>query len=166
MTKDAILKELFENKEIYRIAKKYCNYDNLHGDLISELYITLQNKEDAFFKRLDKKQLFLYCCGILYFSWNSPTSPFYKKYRAFQYSELKGVDLANAEEDKDTFCVAYWIDKINKNSTITDNNSLVKVRVFEKYLELKSYRKVGAEFNIPFKTVAYIVKMFVNDIKE
>lgn len=163
--KQEILKSLFSTKEIERVAKKYCNNSDMYGDLVSELYLTLEKKEDDFFDRVKGRDLFLYCCGILYYSWNSPRSDFYRKYRNTNFVELKGINLADTKEVEDTFCFAYWMDKIKSNSVITDNNSLVKVRVFEKYLELKSYRKVGKEFNIPFKTVEYIVKMFVNDIK-
>ena len=70
--KQEILKSLFSTKEIERVAKKYCNNSDMYGDLVSELYLALEKKEDEFFDRVKGRDLFLYCCGILYYSWNSP----------------------------------------------------------------------------------------------
>ena len=82
MTKDSVIKSVYLNKSLTDFAKKTTKHNDLWQDVISEMIISLSDMPDAKLIELHRSEgLASYCFKIIYLSWNSPNSPFYKKYR-------------------------------------------------------------------------------------
>lgn len=169
--KQKILERLFSDNKLTTYAKRLCGNNDLSNDLIQELYIYLNDKEDCFIIELnDKRELFFYSYRIMYYSWSSPTSPFYRKFKNTQYSDIKdmGVRMDIEAEECDLFDYAKWINKIESDVKNGWYNGKVHTEgvLMLKYLELGSYREVAKEMDIPHTTVQYIVQKYAKKLKD
>jgi len=169
--KEKILKEIFSNKGIQAYAKKVCNGDDFHNDLVQELYIYLNDKdENLIVDMYNKKTIYFYIFRIMYYSWNSATSPFYKKYKATNYNELKHFEISDNEPqiESDMFDYAKWINKIEYDIKESWYNNKVHTEgvLMLKYLELGSYREVEKEMGISYRTVQSIVQRYAKKLKD
>lgn len=80
MDKHTILKSII-SPDLERYAFKIAKGNDLYRDCLSELILVLGEMDEGRLIELNNnKQLVPYCCKVIYLSFNSPTSPFYKKY--------------------------------------------------------------------------------------
>ena len=157
-----IIQSIYTNKALIGYAKKRCY--NFWEDLISEVAITLYDMDkDKLSLLYERKELESYCCKIIYLSSTSVNSPFYIKY-------IKPLPYVKQTPEYD-----YEIDIMYNKSTgaiewITSETEktrpAIERKIFDLYLELGSYRKVGKEVNVPYKTIEYIVNKMRTKIKD
>lgn len=159
----------FKQNNLLMVAKKYSKNSDLAGDMVSELYLYLLSKNEDFIKQMyNDGVLFKYSCKILYYSWNSPTSPFYIKYKSSKTVEINENIIKEAEDLQRSFDSFFWIEKIDekeKEIIKKKNRFPVETRLLSEYIKLKSCRAVGKELNISYRTVAHIIKQIVEEIK-
>lgn len=168
--KEQILKELFQNQKIYTYAKKTCGGDDFLNDLVQELYLYLYDKDEAFIIDLSNKgALLFYSYRIMYYSWNSPTSPFYRKFRNTNFNQLTEIGyIDDRTPEEDIFDYTKWINKIESDIKDSWYNGKVHTEgvLMLKYLELGSYREVAKEMDIPHTTVQAIVQRYAKKLKD
>ena len=168
--KNQILKDLFKGEGLRRYAYKVCGGDDFHNDLIQEIYLYLIDRDEDFIVGLhERKELSIYVCRMMYYSWNSPTAPFYKKYRSNTFEELKGVEKEDEKQiEVDMFDYPKWINKIEADIKESWYNGKVHTEgvLMLKYLELGSYREVEKEMGISYRTVQSIVQRYAKKLKD
>lgn len=168
--KDKILSELFNSNKLNTYAKNVCGGDDFHNDIIQELYLFLYEQSNEFIEDLHLRgKLYSYSIRIIYLSWNSPTSPFYRKYKNAGFVELRGVEQSDTSEvDYDMFDYVHWINKIESDIKESWYNGKVHTEgvLMLKYIELGSYRDVSKEMDIPHTTVQSIVQRYAKKLKD
>ena len=158
-----IIQSIYTNQKLINYAKKRCY--SLWEDLMSEIAITLYEMDkDKLTSLHNNKELESYCCKIIYLSSTSVNSPFYIKYIKPLPYVIQDKSEYDTEIDimynKSTGAIE-WI------TTETEKTRpAIERKIFDLYLELGSYRKVGKEVNVPYKTIEYIVNKMRNRIKD
>lgn len=163
MDKHTILKSII-SPDLERYAFKIAKGNDLYRDCLSELILVLGEMDEVRLIELNNnKQLVPYCCKVIYLSFNSPTSPFYKKYIKPELSDeiqdysIDELGLINIEELEASI--------VKLEEEISKKRFPSEVRLFELYKELGSYRAVAKKVNIPVMTVFYIIEGFKQEIK-
>lgn len=150
--------------DLERYAFKVSKGNDLWKDSISELVISLyEMDEEKLISLFNRGELAPYCYKILWFSFNSESSPFYRKYiKPEQTSELINYDLEFEEVDVEV--IRGFINSLE--AEISKKRFPSEVRLFELYSELGSYRAVAKKVNLPVMTCFYIIEGFKNEIKK
>lgn len=166
--KAAILSSLITRPDIISYAKKTCKGNDMYKDILSELYLYLYDKDEEWLKELnDGNKLFYYAIKIVYLSWNSPTSPFYKKYRNTEHDDVFCPFLADDETpEENKFDTQKWFDRFEQDEDeISKKRFPVETRLIKLYIQYGSYRKVAKEVGIPHTTVCSVVTNYVKKLK-
>lgn len=166
MDKDSKISLLFSDKTIYNYAYKVAKGNDLYKDIVSEIIIYFYELSVEDFEKI--KDLKSYACKMIYYSWNSATSPFYKKYKNDRDFTLKDVFLLDEEDEKESNHIDIIefkkeLTQIEKN--ISQKRFPCEVRLCELYLEMKSYRAVANLLGIPATTVHYQVNKVISEMK-
>lgn len=133
MEKNAKISLIASDMTIYDYAYKVAKGNDLYRDIVSDILLYLYDlPSDKFDKITDLKS---YVCKMIYFSWNSSTSPFYKKYRLDNDYKLK--EDATFQEDSALKELEQIEIRISKKRYPTE------VRLLEMYMELGTYEAVG-----------------------
>lgn len=164
MDRGKVITKLLTN-ELKAYAFKQSKGNDLWNDCLSEMVLCLYDMDEDRFKRLSESgEITPYCYKIIYLSFNSPTSPFYKKYiKAEQSDEFLGQELFEYDEIN--------VDEIkgfisSLEVEISKKRFPAEVRLFELYCELGSYRAVAKKVNLPVMTCFYIIEGFKTEIKK
>lgn len=165
MNKNSKLSLIFTDRNVTDYAYKVAKGNDLYKDIISEIIISLYDlPEDKFEKITDLKS---YVCKMIYFSWNSQTSPFYKKFRNDRDFVVK-EDLSFDEEIEEN----KYIDLFEFKRKLTEIESNIskkrfpsEIKLCELYLEHKSYRAVANLLDIPVTSVHFQVNKVIEEMK-
>lgn len=137
MSKNEILTELYLDENFNNIINKITSNNSLKEDLIQDLFLILSEKDDSFIiDAYNNKYLIYYCIRILKNQYHSSNSPFHKKHRKHQHSEINNIEIENEEYD-----------------LIIDNNIEIILHIIESKLDyvdrelIKMYYKLG-EYNL------------------
>lgn len=165
MTRDVILNSIARNEQLKSYARKTTSGNSLWEDIISEMLLCLYEMPEERLIQIYRTQgLVSYCYKIIHLSWNSPNSPFYKKYKApepridnevFDYDYELDVTLEKCEK-----AVAELV------LDVSDSGMPTKKILFDAYLELGSIRKVAKRFRIPTMTMAYIITNTKEELRQ
>ncbi len=156
--RDKIILDIANNQRLKDNAKAIFKHNDLWQDAFSDVIVQLYDMpEKDIIEMNDRGVLFHYCYRILWLSYNSPTSPFYKKY-------LKS-ELPYTPENTDgfRFCEAYINDRLHELEKKAKSYP-VEVKLFRLYMQFKSYGKVSKETGIPAKTIYNIIKRLKEQI--
>lgn len=139
---------------IYDYAYKVSKGNDLYKDIVSEALIYLYDLDNEKFNLID--DLKSYVCKMIYLSWNSPTSPFYRKFRNDNDTNYKEVGYENTDS------ILEDLDVLEDDISKSKNRMAFEVRLFKMYAEMGSYRKVAERVDIPTMTVYKLV----NSVRE
>lgn len=167
MTKEIIIKSVFENKKLIDFAKRTTNNNDLYKDIISEMLISISEMDEQKFIELHRSQgLINYCYKVIYLSWNSQNSPFYRKYRTNECYEILNDIPQEAEYN-------YEIDEQyhkykNRIQYLTDlvaeKRYPTEAKIFEIFTEKGSVRATAKQLGLPTMTVWKIIDKFKHKI--
>jgi hypothetical protein len=156
-----ILSYIYTSKILRDYAKKVASGNDLWQDIITEMVLYLSQIDEKKLKDLyDTKQIIPYCCKIIHNSWNSPTSPFYKKYISKEADLIYEKPQAEPAEDID-------YEKLLKELEEENTEYPYGITLLRRYSELNSYTKLHNEIKdktgqrIPYTTLIHII----NDIR-
>jgi DNA-directed RNA polymerase specialized sigma24 family protein len=156
MEKHSKISLLASDKTIYDYAFKVAKGNDLYKDIVSEILIYLYDlPQDKFDKINDLKS---YVCKMIYFSWNSSTSPFYKKFRNdndYKIKEDVSFELDDATEELEQIEI-----RMSKKKYPID------IRLFELYTELGTYRAVGNVLGLPHRNIHYRIQKVIEEMKK
>jgi DNA-directed RNA polymerase specialized sigma24 family protein len=155
MEKNAKISLIASDMTIYDYAYKVAKGNDLYRDIVSDVLLYLYDLPSEKFDKIN--DLKSYVCKMIYFSWNSATSPFYRKYRLD--NDFKVKENVIFEEDAITKELEQIEMRISKKRYPTE------VRLFELYVELGTYRAVSEALGIPLKSVHYQVKKVIEEMK-
>ena len=167
MTKGIIIKSVFENKKLIDFAKRTTNNNDLYKDIISEMLVSISEMDEDKFIELHRSQgLINYCYKIIYLSWNSSNSPFYKKYRTNEHYELitdiQQVSEYNYEIDEQYHKYKERIEYLT--NVISEKRYPTEAKVFEIFTEKQSVRATAKQLGLPTMTVWKIIDKFKTKI--
>lgn len=164
MTRDVIITSISKNEYLKAYARKTTQGNSLWEDIISEMIISLYEiPEERFIAIYQSEGLQSYCFRIIYLSWNSPNSPFYRKYRVEEPRTDNETFEYNPEID-----ILYTKCKEQVDCLINDISSSgmpTKAIIFDLYLKHGSIRKVAKELKIPTMTIFNIIHGIKEKIK-
>ena len=194
MTRDIIITSISNNDNLKAYARKLASGNDLWNDMWSELLLFLyEMPEDRFVSIYQSEGLVGYCNRVLYFSWNSTTSPFYKKYRMEERDKICDLTpLLNNQDTyngiRDRFSKQLEFDPIDTESEydpeidilynkcqdqicklteeISKKRYPTEPNIFDIYLSCGSYRKTAKQLRLPVMTVYNIINGFKDKIKE
>lgn len=156
MTRDVILNSIVKNEQLKSYARKTTKGNSLWEDIISEMLLCLyEMPEERLIEIYRTQGLVSYCYKIIHLSWNSPNSPFYKKYRApepqtdnelFEYDPEIDIKLRKCKKAMSEL-----------QYDVSASGMPTKKILFEAYIQTGSIRKTAKMFNIPTMTMAYII---------
>lgn len=157
-----------KDKSVYDYSYKIAKGNDLYKDIISEIIIHLSELEDEKFNKIN--DLKSYVCKMIYFSWNSPTSPFFRKFRNDRDFLIK--DVFTYDEEIETKEESKYIDIKNFKTELGEIENRIsekrypsEIKLFELYLELKSYRAVAKLVGIPASSVHHQVNRVIEEMK-
>jgi len=142
------------------IAFKYTKNNDWASELLHEVILQLYEKDELKLK-LDDNSIKYYIIRMLMVNWCYPSSPFYIKYKKYNYIH---VDLNEAmmvinDETSDQhnfmdileqeFSDTFWFSKI----------------LFQKYILLGSLKKVSEDTKIPLTSIKRYIKETKTEIK-
>ena len=156
MDKNANISLIAMDATIYDYAYKVAKGNDLYRDIVSDVLIYLYDLPEDKFNQI--KDLKSYVCKMIYFSWNSSTSPFYKKYRT-------DYDIKVDEKAADSEC---WLLKELEQIEIRISKKRypTEVMLFQLYSDLGDYRSVSQKVGIPTMTVYKLVNKVRNEMKK
>lgn len=164
MTRDVIITSISKNEALKRYAKQTTKGDDLWKDVISEMIISLYDMpEERFIAIYQSEGLISYCYKIIHLSWNSQTSPFYRKYRLLEPK----IDNEEFEYDKEIDILYPKCIQAMKDlrAEVEPFRHPTEAKIFDLYLQLGSYRKTARELRLPTMTVFNIINGFKEQIK-
>lgn len=148
---NTILTEIATNEKIKAHAFKCAKGSDLWQDCISDLIITLAElNKDKLIDLYNKGTIYLYCFKIIWLSFNSEKSPFYRKYIK------RSLYIPMETETSFDYCETYVnerLDELEKDSIKYPTD----IHLFRLYLKFGSFRKVEKETGIQAMTVCKII---------
>jgi len=155
-----ILEFIYKSKIILNSAKKITNGNDLYEDLISELIIIISGTNEGIIKGLyERGELELYCYKIMYNQYTNPRNEFYKKYRTFE-TQVEGEENIESNIDEQ------YSDVVKLMKTMYRNGQQAEIRLLQLKVKFKTYRAVGKELGLAYKTVEYVVKNITEQIRK
>lgn len=146
---------LANDTTIYDYAKKVSKGNDLYKDIVSDVFIYLYELPIEKFNKIN--DLKSYVCKMIYFSWNSPTSPLFAKYR--KDNDYKLVERTECESTE----LMNEIEKIE--CRISKTRYPVEVKLFELYVELGTYRAVADAVGISVRGAYQQIQKVISEIK-
>jgi len=159
-----IIKELYESNELSILLSKI-KPESIRDDLRQEMAIYLLSISCKKIIDLnDSNDLIKYASKIIY---NMAIGKGHKFSLSYQYNEMsKAIDYVSAMKPLPELPIhlAYKADDIlkQKNKSIHDDH---EARIFNKYVELGSARKVASYYRIPINHVCNIVNKVKSELK-
>ena len=154
------MSEIANNQNLTAQAFKVARGNVLYKDVIAEMLLYLLEMDDTKLLTLwTNNELVSYCYKIIWLSYNSKTSPFYKKY-------LKMSEYIEVDEDNHFDISPKLIEDILNDIEREREKYPADVKIFRLYLKLGSCRKVEQEINVPHTTVNYIVNRLTKEIED
>jgi len=158
MSNNEIVTSILEDGSLYGICKNITKQDQLTDDLFQEVVlILLEYNNEKLNDSYNRKWLKYLTITIIKNQFNSKTSPFYKKYKKFNYElrdqnyELSTIDAYN-EETSNT-AIYDSITKINRDKELSDRIFINIDRIEEILEDVYWYDKII--FQIYFKLGEY-----------
>ena len=142
------------------VSFKYTKNNDWASELLHEVLIQLYNKQDLKLK-LDDNSIKYYIIRMLMVNWCYPSSPFYIKYKKYNYNhvDLKEAMMITNDETADDhnfmdileqeFSDTFWFSKI----------------LFQKYILMGSLKKVSEDTKIPLTSIKRYIKETKTEIK-
>ena len=159
-----IVKQIYNHPDICTLISKI-HPESIRDDLRQEIAITLLEQPcDRIASLFAENNLVRYAIRTCWIMATSKTSGFYRKYRR-----------------KDLVEAVHYLHIINNNIATSDVNILSRVifdkanidiyndhevRIFNKFVELGSSRKVATYFNIPLNHVCNVVNKVKQELKQ
>lgn len=160
-----IVKTIYNHPDICRLISKI-QPESIRDDLRQEIAVSLLEQPcDKISSLFASNNLVRYAIRTCWLMATSPRSEFYKKYRRRELIEV--VNQININENNNfspsvvniisgAICDKAQIDKYNDH----------EVRLFNKYVELGSSRKVAKYFGIPVNHVCNVVNKVRDELKQ
>jgi hypothetical protein len=162
-----ILEQIYTSELLRNYAKKVTQNDSLWEDIITEMYLYLKEIDQSYVQQLHERgQLTAYCCKIIFNSWNSKTSPFYRKYISKDLDIIDNYNYILLPDDAPDY------QTILKRIEHKSDEYPYAIVLFNRYSELKSYTKLYKEIKektgsrIPYTTLIHIIENVRNEIKK
>lgn len=154
MEKNASISLISFDMSIYDYSFRVTKGNDLYKDIVSEVILYLYEMDNTKFNQIT--DLKSYVCKMIWFSWNSSTSPFYRKYR----NDLDVIqkDYGFVEVDS----VLEELNVIENDIESSKNRVAFEVRLFKMYVDLGSYREVAKKVDIPVMTCYKLI----NSVRE
>jgi DNA-directed RNA polymerase specialized sigma24 family protein len=158
MEKHSKISLLASDKSIYEYAYRVAKGNDLHKDIVSEALIYLYDMNiDKFNSISDLKS---YVCKMIWLSWNSTSSPFYKKFKNEGLEITKDIGFINIDSALEELNV------IEADIESRKNRMAFEVRLFKMYVELGSYRLVSNKVGIPVMTCYKLINSVREKMKQ
>lgn len=159
-----IILSVYNSKELDNLLSKI-NPEAIRSDLRQEIAVALMELPcKKIMSLFASNDLIRYALAI---TWNMAIGKGHKFSLSYQRKELgKAIDYVNATKPLPELPIqlAYQADDIlkRKNKSIHDDH---EARIFNKYVELGSARKVASYYRIPINHVCNIVKKVKQELK-
>lgn len=159
-----IILSVYNSKELDNLLSKI-NPEAIRSDLRQEIAVALMELPcKKIMSLFASNDLIRYALAI---TWNMAIGKGHKFSLSYQRKELgKAIDYVNATKPLPEIPIqlAYQADDIlkRKNKSIHDDH---EARIFNKYVELGSARKVASYYRIPINHVCNIVKKVKQELK-
>jgi len=140
MEKNASISLIASDMSIYDYAFRVAKGNDLYKDIVAEAIVYLYEMDNTKFSSIT--DLKSYICKMIWLSWNSNTSPFYRKFRV-ELDEIKG-DVGFLEIDS----VIEELNIIENDIEQSKNRPAYEVRIFKMYVESGSYRQVAKDLKM------------------
>ena len=165
MNKSDIIEQIYTDKSFKRVCQNIAPPD-MSEDLFQEIIcIFLEMSEEKIIKAKQEGYLKFLFVKIATNSYQSKTSPFYKKYRhSDQTSDLNQV-VSHTEETNIEFEV-----KFDKTINIIEHDlksmNEYERELFKLYVKFGSYRKVSDEVGIKYESVRHAINQAIEKLKQ
>lgn len=159
-----IVKQIYNHPDICSLISKI-QPESIRDDLRQEIAITLLEQPcDRIASLFAENNLVRYAIRTCWIMATSKTSEFYRKYRrkelveAIQYLHIINSNIATSDANvlQRAVCDKAQIDIYNDH----------EVRIFNKFVELGSARKVAKYFGIPVNHVCNVVNKVKQELKQ
>jgi hypothetical protein len=165
MDRETLLSDIANNEALKRYARKTTSNNDLWQDIIAELLIQLCEMPHEKLKSIFESQgIYSYCYKVIHLSWNSPNSPFYRKYVTERIEDIPepidydfDIDICY---NKVTGAIEFITKDIEKTRFPTE------AKIFDIFLECGSFRKTANKLNLPVMTIHKIITGFKEKVKE
>jgi hypothetical protein len=164
MTAREIINQIAAGREYKDLCKNIAKGHELYEDLFQELIIILCEYDSVKLEELYAKgQIKWFIVKIIKNQFQSTTSPFYKKYRAFADRSSDQEVHAPTEEPEDNE-VLNLVQCETEKISFTDKNDWYDTRMFQLYLQEGSLRKLSAKTGISRTAISYAIDNFKKNI--
>lgn len=165
-------------EKLKRAARNITNGNDLWRDLFQELIIILYSQDEEKIQDMyDRNELDFYCIRIMINEYRSTRREFFKKYRhlndeTVELSKIDRMRLGNycVQDIDNEILVGKYHDADDKVQALT--NYRESLRPIERILHdmyhkmpKKSYRKLGKQVGIPYRSVGLHIKNANDKIK-
>jgi len=158
MEKNASISLIASDMSIYDYSFRVAKGNDLYKDIVAEVIIYLYDMDNTKFSEI--KDLKSYVCKMIWFSWNSSTSPFYRKYR----NDLDVIEKDYGFEEIDS--VLEELNVIENDIENSKNRPAYEVRIFKMYVDLGSYRAVAKKLDMSTMNVYKICNTVIEKMKK
>ena len=158
MEKNASISLIASDMSIYDYSFRVAKGNDLYKDIVAEVIIYLYDMDNTKFSEI--KDLKSYVCKMIWFSWNSSTSPFYRKYR----NDLDVIQKDYGFEEIDS--VLEELNVIENDIENSKNRPAYEVRIFKMYVDLGSYRAVAKKLDMSTMNVYKICNTVIEKMKK
>jgi len=158
MEKNASISLIASDMSIYDYSFRVAKGNDLYKDIVAEVIVYLYDMDNTKFS--DIKDLKSYVCKMIWFSWNSSTSPFYRKYR----NDLDVIQKDYGFEEIDS--VLEELNVIENDIENSKNRPAYEVRIFKMYVDLGSYRAVAKKLDMSTMNVYKICNTVIEKMKK
>jgi len=166
VTKEEIISEMYTSKELRDYCLKVCKDKYMADDLLSYSFEQLLLKDDKFItEKYSDKTLNNYFAGIVYKSFNFPTSAFYKQYIAWQHTQIIIDDIVFDETNVDSVDSLVNERDVEREILIYEKRSekcWYEASVFRLYLKYGNLRDLSMAISIPVTSLSHSI----NNIKK
>lgn len=160
MDRISIVEEFSKDPKYMEYCKKVCTIGDLHKDLYQyvALYL-LEMNEEKLIKLHASGGLRMYVARIIYINAYDKTRPFLRQLNGFAFLEIDEWLLNNIPEEviiSDSDALLNTFDEeleAECNKCIQDGIYPAKVKIYQEYEKIGSYKEVSECTHIPYKTI-------------
>lgn len=162
-----IVESVYNNPDLLRLISKI-KPESIRDDLRQEIAVSLLEQPcDRIEGLFRENNLLRYSMRVCWLMATSKESTFYRKFRrndlvkAVEYMRM--VDLGPSVPESKGLIADKAVEILSsKNETVYDDH---EARIFNKYVEIGSARKVAQYYNIPLKHVCAVVNKVKNELR-
>jgi hypothetical protein len=162
-----IVEKVYQNPDLLRLISKI-KPESIRDDLRQEIAVSLLEQPcDRITNLFRENNLLRYSMRVCWLMATSKQSAFYKRFRrtdlvkAVEYMRI--IDTGPIIPEPVGKIADKAVDILStKNKTVYDDH---EARIFNKYVEIGSARKVAEYYNIPLKHVCNVVNKVKNELK-